>query len=220
MGRTPSDIEPRIVEAARARFLHEGVDGASLRAIARDAGTSIGMVYYYFPTKNDLFLAVVEEVYAKLLHDLETELASGTSVDDRLRRLSARIGAATDDELKVIRLVICEALISSDRLDRVVARFQRGHLPLVVSALADGVEAGAIDASIPLPVLMMCALGLGVVPQIVRRIGGKYPHFAGLPESGELARALMTVLFHGIGPKNAPETRERRPAGGTVAKPK
>ena len=61
--------------AARERFLTEGVDGASLREIARDAGTSIGMVYYYFPTKDELFLAVVEEVYAKLLADLASALA-------------------------------------------------------------------------------------------------------------------------------------------------
>jgi AcrR family transcriptional regulator len=38
--------------------LGDGVDGASLREIAREAGTNIGMVVYYFATKDDLFLAV------------------------------------------------------------------------------------------------------------------------------------------------------------------
>jgi AcrR family transcriptional regulator len=45
MARPASDIAPRIVHAARERFLFEGVDGASLRNIAKDAGTNIGMVY-------------------------------------------------------------------------------------------------------------------------------------------------------------------------------
>jgi len=57
------------VEAAPSRFLLEGVDGASLRSIARDAGTSIGMVYYYFKTKDELFLAVIETAYRGLLVD-------------------------------------------------------------------------------------------------------------------------------------------------------
>src|SRR4029077_6434218 len=57
MARPRSDIQPRIVRAARERFLAEGVDGASLRTIASDAGTNVGMVFYYFPTKDDLFLA-------------------------------------------------------------------------------------------------------------------------------------------------------------------
>ena len=38
MARPRTDIQPRIVRAARARFLAEGVDGASLRAIARRRG--------------------------------------------------------------------------------------------------------------------------------------------------------------------------------------
>ena len=72
MARPRSDIGPRIVHAARRRFLVEGVDGASLRAIAHDARTSIGMIYYYFPTKDDLFLAVVEEMYVTVLADMKT----------------------------------------------------------------------------------------------------------------------------------------------------
>ena len=41
MARPRSDIEPRIVHAARERFLHEGVDGASLRTIASNARRSV-----------------------------------------------------------------------------------------------------------------------------------------------------------------------------------
>ena len=54
MARPRGDIAPRILHAARRRFLTEGIDGASLRGIAADAGTNIGMVYYYFPTKDEM----------------------------------------------------------------------------------------------------------------------------------------------------------------------
>ena len=77
MPRPRSDLAPRILAAARTRILHEGVDGASLRQIAADAGTTIGMIYYYFPTKDDVFLAVVEDVYEKLLVDVERALKCG-----------------------------------------------------------------------------------------------------------------------------------------------
>src|SRR4051812_29128316 len=116
MPRPRSDIEPRIVAAARERFLKEGVDGASLRAIASEAGTSIGMVYYYYPTKDDLFLAVIEQVYERVLADLERALAPQLPVPERLERLFQRLAQASDDEVKVVRLVLREALASSDRL--------------------------------------------------------------------------------------------------------
>src|SRR5437868_8645727 len=105
MARPKSDIEPRILAAARARFLSDGVDGASLRGIASDAGTSIGMVYYYFPTKDELFFAVVDELYGKLLKDIEAAIAPDVPVRERVERLYARVARVSEEELLVMRLV-------------------------------------------------------------------------------------------------------------------
>src|SRR6187455_1978641 len=113
MARPRTDIRPRILLAARERFRESGVDGASLRAIARDAKTSIGMIYYYFPTKDDLFFAVVEESYEKILADIEQVLSSAGTAEERLVRLSERIAEATDYEIETVRLVLREALQSS-----------------------------------------------------------------------------------------------------------
>jgi AcrR family transcriptional regulator len=201
MARPKSDIEPRVVHAARERFLAEGVDGASLRTIAAEAGTSIGMVYYYFPTKDDLFLAVVEEIYAGILRDLEEATKKDAPADVRLRRALTRLGRMSETELKVVRLIVREALVSSSRFERVLARFQRGHLPLVLGILVDGVAEGTIEPSLPLPILFLATLGMGVVPQIVRRLVGERAMFVGLPEAGDLAGTMIDLLLHGIGPK-------------------
>src|SRR6185312_177326 len=142
MARPRSDIEPRIVHAARRRFLKEGVDGASLRHIARDAKTSIGMVYYYFPTKDDLFLGVVEEVYEVALADLVKALDPSLPVEERILRLYSRVGSIKEEEVLVVRLVLREALVSSQRLDTIVERFERGHLPLMLKLVADGLQMG------------------------------------------------------------------------------
>jgi AcrR family transcriptional regulator len=215
MARPRSDIEPRIVTAARRRFLDEGVDGASLRTIARDAGTSIGMVYYYFPTKDDLFFAVVEEVYVKLVSDMTQELEPNAPVEERIRRLYARVGAVTDAELTTVQLVVREALVSSSRLRRLIARFQRGHIPLVLAALADGAREGSIDPALPPALLLLATLAVGAVPQFVRRTAGKRAPFADLPPSDALAPILVRVLFHGIGApaKKAGEARTKAARG-------
>jgi AcrR family transcriptional regulator len=207
MARPRSDIEPRIVHAARRRFLREGVDGASLRTIAKDAGTSIGMVYYYYPKKDDLFFAVVEEAYAKLLADMTRALEPDAPVEERLRRLYARIGAVTETELATVQLIVREVLVSSARLRRLVARFQRGHIPLVLGALSDGVHEGSVDPTLPPALLLLCTLSVGAVPQLVRRALGKRPPFAGLPEGDPLAQILVRVLFRGIGAKGAHSPR-------------
>jgi AcrR family transcriptional regulator len=201
MARPRSDIQPRIVHAARARFLAEGVDGASLRTIARDAKTNIGMIVYYFPSKDDLFLAVVEEVYSKLLADLGEALAGEGLVRERLARVFARLGEASDDELEVVRLVVREVLLSSERFRRVFARMQRGHVKMLIETLGEGVRRGEIDPEVPPPLLLLSTLGLGAVPQFVRRAAGREAPFRELPPPKMLAEASAQLLFRAIGPQ-------------------
>jgi len=206
MGRPRSDIEPRILHAARRRFLAEGVDGASLRTIASDAKTNVGMIFYYFPTKDDLFLAVVEEVYGKLVLDLSTELEGERPAAERLHGAFARLGRATDDEVEVIRLILREALLvpTSPRFSRLMARFREGHLAVVLRSLARGVEEGELDGSVPLPLLMMTTFAMGALPQILRRVAGHEPPFSLLPPPEPLATIAVGLLFRGIAAREAP----------------
>jgi AcrR family transcriptional regulator len=203
MARPRSDIQPRIVRAARARFLESGVDGASLRTIAHDAGTNVGMVFYYFPTKDDLFLAVIEDVYAKLLDDLSEALSGDVPVRARLERVFARLGRASSEELTVVRIVAREALLSSQRFGRVFARMQRGHVAMIASTLAEGVARGEIDGSIPPPLLLLSCLGLGALPQFVRRAAGDRAPFDSLPSPELLAHQTAKILFRAIGKRPA-----------------
>ena len=202
MARPRSDIAPRVVLAARDRFLRDGVDGASLRAIAQDARTSIGMIYYYFPTKDDLFLTVVEQVYEKVLADMAAALEPDVPVRDRLNRLFERIGRVSDEEVLIARLVAREVLVSSARRDRILERFLRGHIPLIARAIGDGLLDGSLDRSRHPLVLMMAAIGIGAIPQVVRRaIGDRLP-FPDAPAGAVLAAELTDVLFNGIGAKS------------------
>lgn len=211
MARPRSDIGPRILHAARRRFLAEGVDGASLRTIARDAKTSVGMVSYYFPTKDDLFLAVVEEVYGKIVEDLREALDGKGSTRERLHGAFARLGRATNDEVEVIRLILSEALLvpTSPRFSRLLARFRQGHLAVVLRAMARGVEEGELDAETPLPLLMMTTFAMGALPQILRRVAGDAPPFSLLPPPEALATSAVDLLFRGIAAKKPKKKRPK-----------
>jgi AcrR family transcriptional regulator len=216
MARPRSDIKPRIVEAARSRFLEAGVDGASLREIARDAKTNIGMIVYYFPTKDDLFLAVVEETYAPFLADIASAIAGDDPVRERLRRVFVRMGRTSERELEVVRLVVREALLSSTRFRRIVGRFMRGHVPLILQTIADGVSRGELDPSVPGPMLLIVPLGLGGLPQLLRRAAKEIPPLAALPPPEELAELSVRLLFRAIG---APEGASVPPRRAVSKKP-
>jgi AcrR family transcriptional regulator len=199
VARPRTDIRPRILRAARQRFRENGVDGASLRAIARDAKTSIGMIYYYFPTKDDLFFAVVEESYEKILADLERVLAPEGTIEQRLVRLYERIADASDEEVETVRLVAREALLSSARRDRLAQRFTRGHVGLILRTVMEGVKEGAFDSKRHPVVLLLATFSLAFPPQILRRLIGDRLPLPAAPAGKALARELVDVLFRGVG---------------------
>jgi TetR/AcrR family transcriptional regulator len=202
VARPKSDLSSKIVDAARRRFLRDGVEGASLRGIAQDAGTNIGMVYYYFKTKDDLFLAVVEDVYAVLLADLVGALsARDVPPERRLLRLFERAAAFDQRELEVARLMVREVLVSSERLTRLAGRFERGHVPLMIEALAQGAEQGRIARDLHPAVMLVATAALAVFPQMLHHVvtaaGLSFAPL--LPSRTEAAEALGRVLLFGIG---------------------
>ncbi|MFP3942130.1 MAG: TetR/AcrR family transcriptional regulator, partial [Thermoanaerobaculia bacterium] len=71
-----TDTRESLLDAAERRFAADGVEGASLRSITREAGANLAAVHYYFGSKEGL----AEAVFARRLAPLGAE---------RLRRLEA-----------------------------------------------------------------------------------------------------------------------------------
>ena len=54
------DVRQRIMDCAVEEFLMYGYSGSSMRNISTQAGMTVGNVYAYFSSKDDLFDQVVE----------------------------------------------------------------------------------------------------------------------------------------------------------------
>lgn len=64
--RNPVRNQGRILKAAVAEFARYGLGGARVDRIAARAGANKRMLYYYFGNKDELFLAVLEDSYARI----------------------------------------------------------------------------------------------------------------------------------------------------------
>src|SRR5258708_5318747 len=54
------DREQRIVKAARRLFDRKGFGATAMEEVAQRAGLAVGTIYNYFPSKNDLLLAIMK----------------------------------------------------------------------------------------------------------------------------------------------------------------
>ena len=63
-----------ILEIAIEEFSSKGYNNANINIIAKNAGISIGLMYKYFATKEDLFLTCISRGMVILQETLETIL--------------------------------------------------------------------------------------------------------------------------------------------------
>src|SRR5712691_5857363 len=71
MPRTRSELErdakvAEIVEAAERRLHEGGYEALSVAAIARELGLAQNAIYWYFPSKDHLFVAALEGMLQKI----------------------------------------------------------------------------------------------------------------------------------------------------------
>lgn len=83
---TSKGAKPAILEAAGLVFFRYGYAKATMSEIAAKAGLKKASLYYYFPTKEDLFRAVIEMKRADFQAGVESILVMGASARDRIAR--------------------------------------------------------------------------------------------------------------------------------------
>jgi AcrR family transcriptional regulator len=136
----------QIIEGARAMFLAQGFDAASMNDIARAAGVSKGTLYVYFANKEQLFEAIVEEecdAQAEGIFDLDPD-------NHDVEAVLTRVGVAyvkflcRPEKASAIRTVIAIA----DRMPEVGRRFYESGpasgIARLAAYLAAQVEAGVL----------------------------------------------------------------------------
>ena len=65
-----------ILDAAKVEFAEKGLAGARVDTIAEQSGANKRMLYYYFGSKEDLYVAVLEDVYGAM-RQTESDLDHG-----------------------------------------------------------------------------------------------------------------------------------------------
>ncbi|HNX80532.1 MAG TPA: TetR/AcrR family transcriptional regulator [Candidatus Omnitrophota bacterium] len=81
------DMRKRIIDAAITIAGQSGFSRATTKEIAGEADCSEGIIYHYFTSKNELFLAVIKENAEAFIEQLRAEVSQGTGAYDKLERI-------------------------------------------------------------------------------------------------------------------------------------
>ena len=132
-----------ILKAALTVFARLGPDGASVEAIAQAAGVSKPNLLYYYPSKDALYVAVLEQGLALWL----SPLGRFTEADDPAQAISALIAAKLEmsrDHPEVSRLFALEMLRGAPLLKPVLAGPLKAVFEAKCAVIAAWVAAGKL----------------------------------------------------------------------------
>jgi AcrR family transcriptional regulator len=84
----PDERRAQILVVAQRLFSEQPVGTVSMEAIAREAGTTAGLIYHYFGDKHGLYVAVVREMFRG--GPPVPEPAAGATTEERLDESTSR----------------------------------------------------------------------------------------------------------------------------------
>ncbi|GII00039.1 TetR/AcrR family transcriptional regulator [Planobispora takensis] len=134
-----------VVEAARRIILREGIEAATTRAIAREAGYSNGVLTHYFADKDDIMLSALRSSHRRIVERLRAKLSGRTGLA-ALRELLLDNLPLDDERTRESGLEVgfwSRSLTSPALLEAQRAEARELHY-LVRSLLGTAAEAGEI----------------------------------------------------------------------------
>ncbi|MEG1060224.1 MAG: TetR/AcrR family transcriptional regulator [Oscillospiraceae bacterium] len=84
----------KLLEATAALLLESNNADVNMRDIARVCGVSIGSVYNYFPNKEELIIAVIEDMWGRIFHPELCRLELNTGFTSTVSAMYSRIYAS------------------------------------------------------------------------------------------------------------------------------
>ena len=142
------DTRERLVDAALQEFATHGFDGATTREIARRAGVALAALPYHFTTKEALWRAAADRIFALLSETFRARVSGleGVDLTTRLRlilRDFVRFAAAHPE---LHRFMVQEGMRKSPRLSWLV----EAHVRPMYDAVRAMVEAAQREGMAPI----------------------------------------------------------------------
>ncbi len=147
--------------AAASRVLAEkGLHQTKIADIAAAADVGVGTFYLYFPTKEALFDAVVDDSVRRLKQTVDLARTAAREPIERMRAANAAFCRFAQDNREVFKIVFGHAAAFND----VVRDAQELFAADIEETLREGIEAGVFTA---LPTGLTAQAVIGMVTQML-----------------------------------------------------
>lgn len=133
-----------IVRASFDTFIEKGFHNARMEEIAQKAGIGKGTIYEYFPSKKELFCAMVKKTMTWYYESIETAINSGKSFREKLDNMMKLHMEFTRHTKKLLKLLNHNFIYISPELNYWMVDARRQILQTVEGVFRQGICEGEI----------------------------------------------------------------------------
>lgn len=149
-----AEAKERILQAALKEFSQEGLGGARVERIAKNAGINKAMIFYYFSSKQKLYREVLHNVMSKIFGQISEIISRETGADVFLEKMTEVYITFLAQHQDFIRMIALDMIQNPGNIDRFFKtffheRFEKGP-GLFLVRVQEWYKKGEISESDPL----------------------------------------------------------------------
>jgi AcrR family transcriptional regulator len=184
-----------IVAAAKKLFAQHGLKKTTMEDIAQAVGKAKSSIYYYYPGKNELFEAVIDEEMKHLIRVTRQEVNNATNAKAKLKAyLNARLSEVRNYH-NLSKVVYDSILGHMCAITKIKQQHDETQVTLVKEIIIEGIRSGEFKALPEEEIVMFGYL-------IVASFRGLEQSLS-IPPAAYRFDALIDIMVEGIGNHNS-----------------
>jgi len=137
-----ADKREIILSIAQKRFAHYGLQKTTIDEIAGEAGISKGLIYHYFPSKEDVFYTVIEKEAKKIIYEIREAVNNEKTTYDKLKAFQKCLLGRLMDAFHIKEIFKDPGDIVFPELMKRFKEFKIETIEIAKSIITEGIETG------------------------------------------------------------------------------
>jgi AcrR family transcriptional regulator len=154
-----SATKEKIMRAGLKLFSHKGLAATSIHDIAIQAGISVGLIYHYYKSKEDLFTELVEMAVGSAAESTQMLFESSQSPSEKIKIFSKEVieDIAQSDRMSQLYLLMIHYTLVIDLPEKAAEIREKGFAPLksLKRTVIEGQKLGEVRTGDPDELVMI-----------------------------------------------------------------